>query len=276
MITYEEFKNKWLGKSIDWDGYYGAQCFDVYRQYCKELGLGQSPKVTGAKDIWDTYIKDDFDRVSNTPDGVPPKGSVLIWGTGVGQYGHVAICDRATKTSFVSIDQNWPVDNGKGVLHEVTHNYNSLLGWLIPKQKTITDTMTEEQKRILDFIGNKTEGDVRQAFGALNDIPTKDKQIQTLQSRVLDLEKSQKDLGDRLIALESNIQADLGLIEDWQHRVEIANKQNSQTLEQLDAMTSEKNKYKGYYETALKDQVNKYTGWQLVRMGINLLIKKSK
>lgn len=182
-------------------------------------------------------------------------------------------------------DRHWILYIGNGKAYDPwtgteisTTKYPIVKGYCIINKliKQENDMLTEEQKRILDFLNGKTEGDVRQAFGALVDIESKDKQIQTLQSRVLDLEKSQKDLGDRLVALESNIQADLGLIEDWQNKVEIANKQNSQTLEQLEAMTSEKNKYKGYYETALKDQVNKYTGWQLVRMGINLLIKKSK
>ena len=182
-MTYQEFKNKWLGKAIDFDGAYGAQCFDVYRQYCKELGLGQSPKVVGAKDIWTTYLTKDFDKVENTPTGIPPQGAVLIWGTVVGQYGHVAICDRATAKSFVSIDQNWPVDNGTGVLHEVTHNYNGLLGWLIPK--SIINDMTEEQKKIFQIIDeNKlTEGDIRW----LSDLK-KNQTVPNLEIKITDLE----------------------------------------------------------------------------------------
>jgi hypothetical protein len=195
-MTYTEFKNKWLGKAIDWDKKYGAQCVDVYRQYCNELGFKQSPPVVGAKDIWGTYLKTDFDRVENTPTGIPPQGSVLIWGTVVGQYGHVAICDRATAKSFVSIDQNWPVDNGTGVLHEVTHNYNGLLGWLIPKSVIIDDMLTEDQKRALailegfkkEFNHGNLEGAISSAVGAAKDIPHKDEQILILTNKVHDLE----------------------------------------------------------------------------------------
>ena len=37
---------------------------------------------------------------------------------------------------------------------------------------------------------------------------------------------------------------------------------------------AEKNKYKEWYEEALEDQVNKYTGWQLIKMGITKIIVK--
>lgn len=261
MITYQEFKNKWLGKAIDWDKNYGAQCVDVYRQYCNDIGFKQSPPVVGAKDIWNTYLKTDFDKVENTPTGVPPQGCVLIWGTVVGQYGHVAICDKATTKSFVSIDQNWPVDNGNGVLHEVTHNYNGLLGWLIPKSSIIND-MTDEQKRILEFLAGKTEGNVREAFGALAEIPNLNKKIK-------DLETSQKDLVFRIEQLEADATANNKLISDYQSTITTAKETESKLQADIQV-------WKNRYEVALKDQVNKYTGWQLIRLGVNKIISSKK
>ena len=104
----------------------------------------------------------------------------------------------------------------------------------------------------------------------------KDKQIQTLQEKVLDLDRFVKGIQDRVIALESELTANLALVADWQKQALTANKLLKTKQEELDAMTASKNQYKGWYEKALADQVGKYTPWQLIRMGINLLIKKGK
>ena len=138
------------------------------------------------------------------------------------------------------------------------------------------ENMTEEQKNILKFLTEQgaNEGKVREAFGSLSAVIEKDKQIQTLQARVLDLEKSQKDMEDRLTALESNIEADLKLITDWQSKCQTATKSLESANKSNIEMIAEKNRYKGLYEKALTDQVNKYTGWQLIKLGISKLTKK--
>ena len=211
-----------VGKGIDFDGNYGNQCFDVYRQYCKELGFKQSPPSEGAKDIWDNYLPEHFDKIINTTSGVPQQGDVVIWGTKIGKYGHVAIFDRGDDKAFVSIDQNWPTDGGKGVLHEVNHSYTGVLGWLRPK--SIIEDMTEEQKRILTFLEEQkaNEGKVREAFGALADIPK-------LRKEVDDLKTYQADLANRLSDLELKLAQSEKSASDWQTQLKTANKTN-QTL----------------------------------------------
>ena len=43
-MTLTQFIKKYLGTKVDFDGKYGAQCVDLYRQYCAEvLGVPQSP-----------------------------------------------------------------------------------------------------------------------------------------------------------------------------------------------------------------------------------------
>lgn len=280
-LEYRAFKGKYLGKSINYDNFAGAQCMDVYRQYAKELGFPQSPPVTGAKDIWDSYLPEYWEKIENTPTGVPQEGDVIIWGSGVGQYGHVAIFDRGTATAFYSIDQNWPNDGGTGVLKEVKHNYANVLGWLRPKLP-VNEEMTEEEKRILQFLKEQGagEGKVREAFGALIDQPEKDKQIQTLQARVLDLEKSQKDLEDRITALESNIQADLDLIKDWQKQAETAKKQLDNANKENQKLIKEKNDFKGLYEKKCKETVDKLSWQDLISELVNRFkttwLRKSK
>ena len=34
-MTLEEFVNKYIGRKVDFDGAYGAQCVDLFRQYNK-------------------------------------------------------------------------------------------------------------------------------------------------------------------------------------------------------------------------------------------------
>jgi surface antigen len=158
-MTYEQFKNKWLGKGIDYDGYYANQCMDVYRMYVKEvLQAKQSPSVKGAKNVWDTYLPEVFDRISNTSTGVPKQGDVMIWD--VGTYGHIGIVDSATQTKFTTFEQNWTEGNGSGVTELRTHYYKNVLGWLTPKGNI---TMTEQEKKLLEIIKQASldEGDIR-------------------------------------------------------------------------------------------------------------------
>lgn len=128
-FSYQVFKKEWMGKGIDFDGQFGFQCVDVYRQYCKELGVPQSPPIQGAKDIWNTYLLDYFTRIPHTQGFVPQKGDIVIWG--FNPNGHVSIFDNGNAQSFQSVGQNWqePID-GKGVVKLENHTYHEVLGIL--------------------------------------------------------------------------------------------------------------------------------------------------
>jgi surface antigen len=276
-MTYQEFVKKYLGKGIDWDKKYGNQCVDVYRQYCHELGFKQSPPVVGAKDIWDTYLKSDWDRVTNTPDGVPLQGDVIIWGDKVGKYGHVGICDSANKSSFISIDQNWPDDGGTGVLKQVKHTYTGVLGWLRSKIEPVTISqpdMTDEQKRILDFIGTRTEGDVREAFGYLNDKAKHNEQMATLSQKVLELDRFTKELQEKIDVLDSEVTASNEIILKWQSEAQSAKEEARKATAQIQQANEEKNKYRRLYEGLLNTTVEKTSIKDLLTVIINRLFKK--
>lgn len=133
MISFDEFIWKYYNAYIDYDHYYGNQCFDLYRQYVQEvLGFPQSPAVSGAAQIWDTYLKDYFIRIPNTPTGIPQKGDIMIWNKNAGGgYGHVAIVHDGDIMKFTSLDQNWVQGSP---CRKVLHNYNNTLGWLHPKK----------------------------------------------------------------------------------------------------------------------------------------------
>lgn len=138
-MTLNEFVAKWTGKKCDFDGFYGGQCQDLYRQYVQEvLEFPQSPGVVGAKDNWDVYLTEYYDRIPNTPDGVPEPGDIMIWGSKYGQYGHVAVVVSANKSSFTCFSQNDPTGTLCGLKKYTA--WGSTLGWLHPKQK---DSMYE-------------------------------------------------------------------------------------------------------------------------------------
>lgn len=134
MISFDAFITKYLGRGIDFDHFWGFQCFDLYRQYCQEvLGVPQSPPTgtAGAITIYNTYLKKYFVWVNNTPTGVPQKGDIVIWNRWVwgvtGSAGHVAIFQSGNVNSFISFDQNWPTHT---LCHLQKHSYRGVKGWL--------------------------------------------------------------------------------------------------------------------------------------------------
>jgi len=143
MLSPDQFFGKYDQKYIDFDGFYGFQCMDLYRQYVQEcLGFPQSPPVASAKDVWNTYLTEYFDRIDNTIEAIPIKGDIIIWGEGAGTYGHIAVCKDGIQTEFTSFDQNWPVNSP---CHFQKHNYNYVLGWLRAKVITQSTTTTTTQ-----------------------------------------------------------------------------------------------------------------------------------
>lgn len=156
-MLLEEFVEKYLGKKVDVDGAYGGQCVDLFRQYVEEvLELPQPAPVKGAKLFWEGFDVDKnlytyWDRISNSPFGVPEPGDCVIWnGNAGGGYGHVSIFLEGGLMGFKSFDQNWPTLD---VCTITDHNYKNVYGWLRPKvsKKTI-DTLREEVKRLSEAL----------------------------------------------------------------------------------------------------------------------------
>jgi hypothetical protein len=129
MKTPDEFFGEWTGKGIDFDGYYGFQCMDLAQQFCKEC-IGHQLPAENAINVWNNYPTDIFDRIENTPTGIPVKGDIMLWTNGVGQYGHIAVFKDGDANSFNSFDQNWPINS---LCHFQPHSYKYVQGWLRKK-----------------------------------------------------------------------------------------------------------------------------------------------
>lgn len=94
-MTIAEFINKYNGQKVDFDKVFGAQCVDLFRQYCKEvLCIPHTGGVDGAKDLFLNYLKMEgekkyFDRINR---GAFRIGDAVVWDkTDRNVYGHVAI-----------------------------------------------------------------------------------------------------------------------------------------------------------------------------------------
>lgn len=229
MITLDQFVQKYTGKGIDYDGYAGFQCQDLYRQYVQEvLGFPQSPGVVGAKDNWDSYLQDYYDRIPNTPDGVPEPGDIMIWGSKYGPYGHVAIVLSANSSSFTCFSQNDPT--GSLCVKKKYTAWSTLLGWLHPKQKTsiyrgydlnnsdsmkvCVDKMVEimegkyisidEHSKIINELDAKSTAS---AQSYANDKTILEEKIRTLEDIIKQLQETEFSWSDRADQLERKLSA---------------------------------------------------------------------
>lgn len=132
-MNLDEFINKYNGKPVDFDGVYGAQCVDLFRQYAKEVLCipEHTGPVEGAKDLYKNYKnmpKEQlyFDRV---PASQKLKcGDVVVYdSTPTNKYGHVAILLGDTGEGLLVFEQNGFTQDGAKIVLRSRYN---LLGAL--------------------------------------------------------------------------------------------------------------------------------------------------
>lgn len=156
MISFNAFITKYLGKKIDFDNAYAGQCVDLFRQYVQEvLGYPQPKGVSGAKDFWTNYetdpnLKNYYQKIENTPTGVPKIGDVMIWDKDAGGgFGHISVFIEGDVNGFTSFDQNWPT---LSVCTKTKHNYDNVYGWLRPtKEAAVSDMYTMKSGNKVDL-----------------------------------------------------------------------------------------------------------------------------
>lgn len=138
MNDLEEFIKKYSGKKIDFDGVYGAQCVDLFRQYVKEcLGIpehtGSCSSSGGAKDLFLDYSKMEKEKkyfYRYTKKGMV-QGDILIWdSTETNKYGHVAIYLGKLNNSLIVFEQDGFKQDGAKIN---IRSKDNLLGFLRKK-----------------------------------------------------------------------------------------------------------------------------------------------
>lgn len=125
-MTIGDFVQQNDGRYLDFDGYYGPQCVDLVQFWAQANGL---PTFSGnAKDIAG-QTHDVWEWEPNTPAGVPPPGSVIVWAATAdnGWAGHTGVSIQGSPDGFTSFDQNYPTGTPA---HKQSHDYTNVLGWL--------------------------------------------------------------------------------------------------------------------------------------------------
>lgn len=196
-MTIQQFFDKYNNRGIDFDNYYGLQCMDLAHQYGVEVVGQDIPAAPAAKDVWNKSTPG-YDKIANTPSGVPQKGDIIIWGVGVGQFGHIAVFDHGDANTFVSFDQNWPLNS---LCHFQNHNYNGVLGWLRPKSSVSTPIkeMASEVTKVGE-ITNQTIIPVGTNPKTSTDFTG---ELQALRSTLFDLENQRDSLANQLTVLQN-------------------------------------------------------------------------
>ena len=94
-MKLDEFINKHINTKVDFDKAFGAQCVDLFRQYCKDvLNIPHTGAVEGAKDIFLNYGKLPLEQkyFKKYSTNNPKPADVIIWNeTKTNKYGHIAI-----------------------------------------------------------------------------------------------------------------------------------------------------------------------------------------
>lgn len=150
-MNYNEFIEKYVGKSFDYDGVAGVQCVDLIKMYLDKVFNIKAGSWGNAKDYYLNFeklpISKYFRKIKNTNSFIPQKGDICVWGSGLNIYGHVAIATGEGDTKyFYSYDLNWSSKKVKKVLH----SYKGFLGVLRYKgseeiMKTYKNGSTKEE-----------------------------------------------------------------------------------------------------------------------------------
>ena len=135
-MTLDEFVEKYNGKKIDYDGAYGAQCVDVFRQYCKDvLSIPHTGAVVGAEELFTKYDvlpleQKCFERLPYPAGKAQAGDAVIFCATENNPYGHVAIVVSAEDTTLTVFEQDGFKQDGA---HIATRGYGRVLGFLRKK-----------------------------------------------------------------------------------------------------------------------------------------------
>lgn len=116
-MSYTSFKNKWVGKRVDYDGVYGYQCVDLIKQYAREEYKLKPGAWGNAVDYWYSPNKTLLTKFTRISTKSARRGDIVIFkGVNGNPYGHIGIADKNAGTfSVATLEQNGATGNGSGV-----------------------------------------------------------------------------------------------------------------------------------------------------------------
>lgn len=138
--------NNSIGKSYDFDGAYGAQCFDYINQYAHDL-FGTSFSGAGAIDLLNTGNKNGFKVIRDGDNLYPKEGDIYIYQVHGSQWGHTGIVLTADKTGMTVADQNFNgVQRVQKHYIKYTETWGVIQGWIRPPFEGSSPPPTPDQK----------------------------------------------------------------------------------------------------------------------------------
>lgn len=160
-MTFDDFIAKQTGKPVDFDGVYPNQCMDLMHQYVYDvLGLTDRRLLAhpSAYQVFTDFNETDyFEKIANTPTGVPQKGDIVLFNkTSSNPYGHVCVFVSGDENAFKSFDANFPTGS---LPHIQDHKYTNCLGWLRPKKDIESDTIAVKKSDFEQLVGKSSEYD---------------------------------------------------------------------------------------------------------------------
>ena len=131
-LRFDEFINKYINTKVDFDNAFGAQCVDLFRQYCKNvLNIPHTGAVEGAKDIFLDYDKLPLEQkyFKKYSTNNPKPADVIIWNeTKTNKYGHIAIVvSNLSNNKVLVFEQDGFKQNGAKLAIRTTENTLGIL-----------------------------------------------------------------------------------------------------------------------------------------------------
>ena len=121
-MTLSEFVKKYDGKQVDFDGVFGSQCVDLFRQYVKEvLNISEHTGSCSSSGVEKKYFTRSSAKTCRA-------GDVLIWNETLNnKYGHVAICLGMLEGCYIVFEQDGLKQDGARIR---LRGKDNLLGYL--------------------------------------------------------------------------------------------------------------------------------------------------
>jgi hypothetical protein len=123
-MAYQDFKNEWNGRRIDYDNVYGYQCVDLILQFLKECAGVPTGVWGNAIDYANRPTQAFLNAVVRVTDGSKQPGDILVFsGLAGNPYGHIALRDTdVTKM----LEQNGATGQGTGTGRDAVGVYRAI------------------------------------------------------------------------------------------------------------------------------------------------------
>jgi len=244
-------------KSSDTSTY--DQCVDLWRAFNRKII--KAPDIYGNPPVlWDNYQSDYYEKIPNTPEGVPQLGDVIIWGKSYGGIGHIAICTEiANVKTFTSFDQNDPIGEP---CHFQPHTYTGVLGWLRPKNQLVLEPPKE------DTNAQDKISDLEIKVKSLNEQVAKT-QLENSELRT-SLENQERDNTD----LTTQLLEARGQRDDATRQVKELEGKAEELQRGLDSLVEENKGLKSSLEASKAQILQEISAWELLKKAIKKFLNK--